>query len=56
MRRLAEEAERRGGEAKEDEKFIDVTMPGDYLHIRIETRDGGAGGRARIRYTVHDSG
>jgi len=28
MRRLAEEAKRRGGEAKEDERFIDVTVPG----------------------------
>jgi hypothetical protein len=41
MRRLAEEAKRRGGEAKEDERFIDVTVPGDYLHIRVETCDGG---------------
>jgi len=41
MRRLAEEARRRGGEAKEDERFIDVTVPGDYLHIRVETCDGG---------------
>jgi hypothetical protein len=41
MRRLAEEARRRGGEAKEDERFIDVTVPGDCLHIRVETCDGG---------------
>jgi hypothetical protein len=46
MRGLAGEAERRGGEAKEDEmrSLLNVTMPGDYLHIRVETCDGGAGG------------
>jgi hypothetical protein len=38
-RRLVKEAERRGEGAKEDERFIDVVMPGDYLHIRVETHD-----------------
>ncbi|MCC6023370.1 MAG: hypothetical protein LZ166_02210 [Thaumarchaeota archaeon] len=34
-RRLVKEAERRGEGAKEDERFIDVVMPGDYLYIRL---------------------
>jgi hypothetical protein len=45
---------RRGGEAREYEKFIDVTVPGDYLLIRLDIHDGGDGDRARIRDTVHD--
>jgi hypothetical protein len=34
-RRLVKEAERKGEGAKEDERFIDVVMPGDYLYIRL---------------------